>query len=305
MAWWMVALAGSSFASTPDVFEAWLGGPGPVARGFAEPAGWASCGPGCWSADAPREVGALAAGRVDAIGADWVIVRHVVYVDEVRRDVRSVYGGLTPTVAPGDVVAQGGALGISARVAWSIDGEDGPRFVAEHAELFDPRSEPLLVLVSHDELTLALVEHGVIVARYPIAVGQAEGDKQRRGDNKTPRGMYFVVARSTGPFTGPTGPWFGGYWIKLNYPNAYDAERGRALGWVTDEQAATIRADWAARRLTDQSTRLGSGIGLHGWVQPWDLDGPRGLSWGCVVLQPSDVGAAYDAIPMGAMVVLL
>jgi hypothetical protein len=40
-------------------------------------------------------------------------------------------------------------------------------------------------------------------------------------------------------------------------------------------------------------------------VQPWDLDGPRGLSWGCVVLQPSDVGAAYDAIPMGAMVVLL
>jgi lipoprotein-anchoring transpeptidase ErfK/SrfK len=48
---------------------------------------------------------------------------------------------------------------------------------------------------------------------------------------------------------------------------------------------------------------LGGGIGFHGWAGEWE--GPRArLSWGCVVLHMRDVARVFDAIPVGAMVVL-
>ena len=45
--------------------------------------------------------------------------------------------------------------------------------------------------------------------------------------------------------------------------------------------------------------------GPHGgWSGDWDLDGPRRLSWGCVVMRNDDLRRLFNQIPVGAMVVI-
>jgi lipoprotein-anchoring transpeptidase ErfK/SrfK len=116
--------------------------------------------------------------------------------------------------------------------------------------------------------------------------------------------MYFVINKHRGAFDGLYGGYYGGHWMKLNYPNRYDAEWGREQGLLTPQQKTRIAADWQRRAPTLQTTRLGGGIGFHGWIREWSNDGSRHLSWGCVVLHLSDIGALYDQIPTGSMVVI-
>ena len=59
-----------------------------------------------------------------------------------------------------------------------------------------------------------------------IGLGQAAGQKRREGDLRTPKGIYFVVDKLKGKFDGPSAEYFGGYWIKINYPGAADAAWG-------------------------------------------------------------------------------
>ena len=70
-----------------------------------------------------------------------------------------------------------------------------------------------------------------------------------------------------------------------------------------DLQREITRAFWA-RRTPPQGTKLGGGIGLHGWAYEWADEQPRGMSWGCVVLHLRDVDTIYDTLTEGAMVVL-
>jgi hypothetical protein len=116
--------------------------------------------------------------------------------------------------------------------------------------------------------------------------------------------MYFVVEKSRGPFAGPYGAFYGGHWIKVNYPNAYDAAWGRRQGLLAQDVASAIAGAWWKRRPTAQGTPLGGGIGFHGWADDWDLDGPRRLSWGCVVMRNADIERVFDRVPIGAMVVI-
>jgi hypothetical protein len=44
---------------------------------------------------------------------------------------------------------------------------------------------------------------------------------------------------------------------------------------------------------------------FHGWIKEWDNNGPRHLSWGCVVMHIYDIEKLYDQTPEGTMVVIL
>ncbi|HNC98373.1 MAG TPA: L,D-transpeptidase, partial [Myxococcota bacterium] len=177
-------------------------------------------------------------------------------------------------------------------------------FFATHPSTPVPQAEPTLVLIQHDSYTMRIYKNGSLSGTYNVSFGQEAGVKERRGDNRTPKGVYYVIARSLGPFDGPYGEYYGGHWIKLNYPNAYDAARGVDQGLITPAQQVSISRAWRARQPTLRDTALGGGIGLHGWAREWEDDGPRHLSWGCVVLHLEDVGEVYDSIPQSAMVIL-
>ncbi|MFN7929760.1 MAG: peptidoglycan DD-metalloendopeptidase family protein [Blastocatellia bacterium] len=177
-------------------------------------------------------------------------------------------------------------------------------FIAAHRQLFVPQQEATLVLVEQSSYKMRLYQQGKMQGEYHVSFGQAQGQKRVQGDNKTPKGMYFVTNKHRGQFDGAYGGYYGGHWIKVNYPNRYDAARGRAEGLLTPAQEASIRKNWAARAPTAENTKLGGGIGFHGWIKEWDNTGPRHLSWGCVVMHIYDISKLYDLIPPGAMVVI-
>lgn len=106
------------------------------------------------------------------------------------------------------------------------------------------------------------------------------------------------------PIWGPAAAYFGGYWMRVNYPNAFDAARAVDEGWITQEEQRSITRNWRARRETTKRTRLGGGIGLHGWAYEWSDDDSRALSWGCVVMHLYDAPAIYAEVQEGTMVVL-
>jgi hypothetical protein len=78
-------------------------------------------------------------------------------------------------------------------------------------------------------------------------------------------------------------------------------EWGLGQGLIDSGTARRIAGQWAERAATPQGTRMGGGIGLHGWIGPWT---GGHLSWGCLVLQNEDIAALFNGIPRGAMVVI-
>ncbi|MBE2251972.1 MAG: L,D-transpeptidase [Myxococcus sp.] len=206
-------------------------------------------------------------------------------------------------VQPGDPLTPGQPL--AHRAAVTLDGLSPARFFREHPFLYDPRQEPVLVVVDVEAHQAQRYERGVRTHAWEVGRGQAAGAKTVRGDLKTPRGLYFVTDKSTGPFGGAFAGYYGGHWVKVSYPNAFDGRRGVEEGVLSADQASTIASTWWRRRLPMQHTKLGGGIGFHGWIGPWSGDHEGfGLSWGCVVFHPEDVADFYARVPVGAAVVL-
>jgi murein DD-endopeptidase MepM/ murein hydrolase activator NlpD len=294
--------------------------------------------------DLGQPVFAVANGLVvfaEQIGQPWggmIVIEHVFYENHQKQRIRSLYGRLqTLRVKAGESVKrrqQIAAIGqdpdktlsahLHLELRWdetlaptyspTTNGKDlkwvrehyaePSGFIAAHRSLFAPQQEEALILVDQESYKMRLYQLGKLKGEYDISLGQGKGQKRVQGDNKTPKGMYFVLNKRHGKFNGAYGAYYGGYWIKLNYPNRYDAERGRAEGLISAEQERTIAANWKQRKATLETTRLGGGIGFHGWAQEWANDGPRHRSWGCVVMHIYDISKLFDQIPPGAMVVI-
>jgi hypothetical protein len=211
---------------------------------------------------------------------------------EIRSDL-----GLAPTYWPSDHGRDG---------AWIRKRYlDPSAFIRAHRKLPDPAAEPRLVLVDQARYRMQVRVGGRVTREMEIGLGQASGQKRREGDLRTPKGIYFVVDKLEGKFDGPSAEYFGGYWIKINYPGAADAAWGLGSGIIDAATAATIAAAWSERKLTPQTTPLGSGIGFHGWAEEWIA--PKGgarLSFGCVVMHAPDIASWFDEVDLGTMVVI-
>lgn len=262
----------------------------------------------------------VAANRIkktDRTEAFQFVLRHVYFENAERKTIFSSYElKNAPDYALGTAIRIGTLLGQRAKddIAFTLSSEfpavtslsesDVRTFLNRHQSLFNPLQEQYLILIDTTAYRMRIVRNGQ-TQDLEIGIGQAKGKKEFRGDNKTPRGMYFVTHKHQGEFSGPAAAYFGGFWIKLNYPNAFDAERGLAKAWVTEAQAKQIKSAWKQRKETLQQTNLGGGIGLHAWAFEWSNASSRHMSWGCVVLHPSDMFKVFDTVPVGAMVILL
>jgi murein DD-endopeptidase MepM/ murein hydrolase activator NlpD len=301
-------------------------------------------GRGGGDTDLGQEVYAVAHGRVvfaEHCGPLWgnvVIVEHTFYENHEKLTIRSLYAHLLEIrTRRGDAVRRRQLIAtvgqdpekrysphLHLELRWdaslaptywpSSDSRDQAwvrehyahptEFINRHRRTPVPAREETLVLVHQESYKMRLYKGGRLEGEYEVGFGQAKGRKRVQGDNKTPQGMYFVTQKHRGEFPGEYGAYYGGHWIKLNYPNRYDAAWGRAEGVVGAREEAQIAAAWERRAQTAQGTGLGGGIGFHGWIKEWDDDGPRHLSWGCVVMHLSDIRRLYDEIPQGAMVVI-
>jgi murein DD-endopeptidase MepM/ murein hydrolase activator NlpD len=301
-------------------------------------------GSGGGNTDLGQQVHAVANGRVTfarACGQPWgnvITIKHYFYENNQRQTIVSLYAHLKEmkvtegaTVSRRQVIATIGQdpgktfaahlhleLRLDESLAptyWPSSNGQGHEFVSEHytapspfinnhRNLPVPQQEKKLLLVDHESYKARLYEKGGMLKEFDVSFGQAKGQKLSEGDNKTPKGMYFVIQKHKGNFGGAYGEYYGGYWIKINYPNRFDAERGVAGQLISNEQLRRIATDWGKRAPTPQDTKLGGGIGFHGWIKEWDNSGPRHLSWGCVVMHLKDIPEVYDALPEGTMVVI-
>ncbi len=301
-------------------------------------------GAGGGNTDLGQDVFATASGRVTSagnFGQPWgnvVTIEHVFYSNHEKRKIYSLYAHLSEiSVEVNQSVSRRqriGAIGqdpqktFSAHLHFELrwDGQLPPtywpssngrdqawvaehyappsEFIRAHRSLHSPQTEKTLVLVDQASYKMRLYQTGQLIDEYDISLGQEKGRKLVEGDNKTPKGMYFVIDKHRGNFDGPYGKYYGGHWIKVNYPNKYDADRGREDGVITEQQNTMIASNWKERKPTLETTKLGGGIGFHGWAHEWQNDGPRHLSWGCVVLHLSDISRVYEQIPRGSMVVI-
>jgi murein DD-endopeptidase MepM/ murein hydrolase activator NlpD len=302
-------------------------------------------GVGGGATDYGQDVRAVATGRVAFaanFGSPWgniVGVDHVYYVNNERKAIRSLYAHLAEIrVREGDIVKRREVVGtigsdpggtyaphLHLELRWdfalaptfwpSSNGKDAAwirehyttptPFIAAHRSLHVPQRESVLLVVDSESGTMRVARNGRVEGEFQVGFGQASGPKRARDDLKTPRGMYFVVHKTRGPFEGPYAEFYGGHWIAINYPNPWDAAHGRAIGLLSQAQESDIKRAWTARQATLRGTRLGDGIGFHGWKGEWEDDGPRKLSWGCVVMHNADISRLFDSIPVGAMVVIL
>lgn len=301
-------------------------------------------GNGGKNTDRGQDVYAIANGRVvfaESCGRLWgnvIVIEHTFYENFERKTIQSVYAHLLDIqVRAGDsvkrrqLIAHIGQdpdktydahlhlelrsdLTLAPNYWPSSNGNDQAwvrghyiepsSFIAAHRKLFVPHNEATLVLVDQASYKMRLYKQAQLISEHDVSFGQEKGQKRVQGDNKTPKGMYFVTNKHRGAFDGAYGAYYGGHWIKVNYPNPYDAARGQAERIISAEQAARIKASWLNRAPTLENTKLGGGIGFHGWIKEWDNDGPRHLSWGCVVMHIFDITKLFDHIPPGTMVVI-
>lgn len=303
---------------------------------------WGGSGPSL--SDLGQPVHAVASGKVafaDFCGrlfGNVVMIDHVFYENAEKKTIRSVYVHLQNIhVRSGEIIKRRQVIGtvgqdpeklfaphLHLEFRWdrtlsptfwpSSNGKDldwvkrhytdPSAFINAHRRTPMPEREANLILVDQESYKMRHYKTGRLQGEYDVSFGQGKGAKQVEGDNRTPVGMYFVTQKHRGEFDGPYAAYYGGHWMKINYPNEFDAGRGRADGEISASQQTSITTAWRNRAPTLQNTKLGGGIGFHGWIKEWPNDGPRHLSWGCVVMHLSDISKFYEQIPEGTMVVI-
>jgi len=108
-----------------------------------------------------------------------------------------------------------------------------------------------------------------VVRKLTCATGQAQGDKVREGDKRTPEGVYFVEEKVPGKLDFDL---YGNYAFSLNFPNPVDRLKGKT----------------------------GHGIWIHG-------RGKQLLAQdtlGCVALTAQDIKSLDGQIPSGTPVII-
>jgi murein L,D-transpeptidase YafK len=137
-----------------------------------------------------------------------------------------------------------------------------------------PRADRIIVLKS--KRLLLLERGGVVLKSYPIALGRRPvGGKRRRGDGRTPEGVYFIDGRNPGSVYHRS--------LHLSYPSEADLARARAAG-----------------------LNPGEDIVIHGMPEWYGHADPvrffRDWTDGCISVGNTAIEEIWDAAPDGIQV---
>ena len=185
---------------------------------------------------------------------------------------------------------------VSACAPTSVDSTIPPPVAANNAAL--PAGPWLLVDTKADAL-IVMQGNRPIESFRQIAVGSSgAGLKFKRGDNKTPLGVFRVG-------------WINDHsrfktFIGLDYPNpdyAEQALRERRIDALTYER---IRAAWITGRTPPQDTPLGGQIGIHGVGAGNPVVHSAGIDWtsGCIALDNRQIEALRPWVKLGMRVAI-
>ncbi len=195
-------------------------------------------------------------------------------------------------------------------VPWVLTHYEIPTdFIEARRKLIVPANEKQLVWVDKSDFKMQIWEKGKQIKNYEIALGQTPvGRKEIQGDNKVPEGQYRIIQKVRGPIK--TGQWldayFGTAWIRLNYPNQFDAAWGLEENLINKRQYKKICKAIEQGKEPPKNTKLGGGIGIHGWLESdWDENGSRAITWGCISMHNDDLVDFFNWVDMQTVVVIV
>jgi len=179
-------------------------------------------------------------------------------------------------------------------------------FIKAHRKCPIPATMKQLVVACKNEMKIHVFEAGKKTSSYNMAVGQSPyGHKVQQGDNKTPEGAYKLIQKSSGPFSGSYADFFGVAWMRISYPNSYDAINGFEAGLISESERNKI-IDYTNRgKEPPKTTTLGGGIGIHGWSGRWSPEANRGITWGCISINNEDLSPFYKKVEKDCEIYIL
>ncbi len=166
-------------------------------------------------------------------------------------------------------------------------------------------NEDAVLVAWKSRYRMGLYSKGKLEKIYVIGLGKKPlGHKQMQGDNRTPEGEYRITQKSRGPFSGPYAQFLGVGWLRINYPNNTDAVNGFQKGLITEQQKNDIIAAEKSGKEPPKNTKLGGGIGIHGWWGEWPGKDRQNLTWGCISVQNSQLDELYRHVNVGTKLVI-
>jgi len=147
------------------------------------------------------------------------------------------------------------------------------------------------ILIHKAARKLEVLSGGEKIHEFKVVLGQEpQGTKLRRGDGKTPEGVYFVRIKN------PRSQFY--LSLGLSYPERHDAKRGLAEKLISKAQYDRILQAHDKKTQPPSNTPLGGEIFIHGGGV-WD-----GQDWtlGCIALDNPDMKLLFDKIPHGTEV---
>ncbi len=152
------------------------------------------------------------------------------------------------------------------------------------------------VVVRKSVRNLALCNSGGLAytgSNFWVGLGNPMGDKEQRGDARTPEGIFYVAALVPGS----------SYYLALllSYPDSDDAERGYNAGLISLAERDDIQASQTSCGYPDQGTDLGGLIEIHGEgggvYGDWTL--------GCIAIENDEMDEVWSRMGVGDTIVVL
>lgn len=134
------------------------------------------------------------------------------------------------------------------------------------------------ILVDKSDRKLTLYYRGEEVKTYDIALGRDPvGDKARRGDGKTPEGLYFIEGRN------PQSKFH--LSLRVSYPTPTQRQRAAARG-------ISAGGDIMIHGLPDAFASVGALHRQQDWTE------------GCVAVTNEEIDEIWGAVPNGAKILI-
>jgi lipoprotein-anchoring transpeptidase ErfK/SrfK len=139
---------------------------------------------------------------------------------------------------------------------------------------------------------LLVLQDDTLIRDYPIGLGPCPvGDKQKRGDGRTPEGEFFVCVKNPRSKYDKS--------VGLSYPGKKHATQALRSGLLPHGDYETILKAQARKKRPPWTTFLGGDICIHG--------GGAHEDWtkGCVALYNFDMSELYSIVTEGTPVYIL
>ncbi len=145
--------------------------------------------------------------------------------------------------------------------------------------------------VYKEKRRLYVLDGDVLVRDYPIGLGpHPRGDKEKRGDGRTPEGRFFVCVKNSRSRFGKS--------LGISYPDPEHAKRALFEGLISVNAYRNIVLAKESKKKPPWDTALGGEIFVHG--------GGAQADWtnGCVALYNSDMDELFKIARIGTPVTI-